>query len=529
MSVQEGRRSKDEAELSRVAAAWLLIVAATCGGVIMAIELLGARMLSASFGGSLTVWAAMISVTLMSLAIGYFVGGYLADRSPRSSILYAVLIVAAVLTAAGPHARFVLRSCRHALGVRTGALASSAVIFFLPLGLLAITSPFVIRLLAHGKLGVGVTAGSVYAISTVGSVAGTLLTGLWLIPQFGTAASFRMAAVVVAAAGALGFLFRFRPWGAIALLVPALVLLAPRSSFAVGQSYIAPDGDRVEVCDVQDSAYGRIAILRKGAYKLLLINGIVQSGVPTDLDYMGKGALLADHYFQELLPYMVDDPSSSDVLLIGLAGGMTASLLMRYDMHVDSVELDPKAIEIARRHFSFRGPAVAADGRCYLEDCAKRYDFCVIDTYSGDVFPFHMASVEAFRAARGVLRPGGVLAINFIGSPNGQAFACVCKTVGSVFENVQAIKGEAGDDVQTITIFASDRPIEFNNGWLQYMGDFTGVDPIADLIDELTIWPDRADGFILSDDHNPIDFMRMKEAVRWRERTEERIGSGWGL
>jgi len=516
--------------LTRLASVWLLVTAAVCGAVVMAVELLGARLLSVAYGGSLTVWAAMIAVTLLSLAVGYFLGGWLSDRYPRPALLYGCLVVAAALVALCPHTGFIVQACRKAMGIRGGALASSAIIFSLPLGLLGLTSPFIIRLLCEGRQAVGIRAGGVYAISTLGSVAGTLLTGLWLIPAFGTPAGFRLAAVAMAAAGAAGLLVAFRGRGAAALAAPVLLAFAPLPAGRVGEVWTAPDGERVEVVAVRDSAHGHIVVLDKGRYRLLVVNGIVQTGIPRDLGGLAKGRCLEEDYFQELLPYAVADPRGKSALVIGLAGGMTAAILRLYDLELDCVDLDPEIIAVAREHFGFQGQAVAADGRQFLEDCPRRYDFCVMDTYSGDVFPFHLASREAFQAAKRVLNAKGMLAINYIGAPGGRAFACLYRTLGEVFPHVLAIGGEAGDRVQTITVFASDAEISFNKGWLDAApGGSGGPDRVSQAIARLTVKPARADGLVLTDSYNPIDFLRAGEAVRWRERTAENLGEQAGF
>jgi len=510
--------------LSRLATVWLLVTAAVCGAVVMAVELLGARLLGVAYGGSLTVWAAMIAVTLLSLAVGYFLGGCLADRCPRPAALYALLTATGVLIAACPHTRFVLKACHDALGIQGGALASSAIVFSLPLGLLGTVSPFIIRLLCQEARGVGIRAGGVYAVSTLGSVAGTLLTGLWLIPEFGTTAGFRIAAVVAAATGAVGLASAVLWAGAFSAAVAAALAFAPLPASRVGTVYTAPDGERVEVKAVSESAHGHIVVLDKGPYRLLVVNGIVQTGIPRDLARLTKGRCLADGYYQELLPYTVDDPQGRRALLIGLAGGMTAAMLKLHDVDVDCVDLDPAIIDVARRQFGFTGDAVAADGREFLEGCRDRYDFCIIDTYSGDVFPFHLATREGMEAAKAVLKPGGVLALNYIGAPDGRAFACMHRTLEAVFPHVVAIRGEPGDDVQTITVFASDREIRFNKGWLDALGGFGGIDPISEAIQRLAVRPSRPDGFVLTDDYSPIDFLRATEALRWRARTARNIG-----
>jgi hypothetical protein len=154
----------------------------------------------------------------------------------------------------------------------------------------------------------------------------------------------------------------------------------------------------------------------------------------------------------------------------------------------------------------------------------------VIDTYSGDVFPFHLATRESFAAAKSVLEPGGGLVLNYIGSPKGKAFACLVATVKEVFGNLLALRGEEGDDVQTITLFASDREIKFNRKWQDQTLDFSGFsgpDPVMLDIRRLTVEPPVAgSGFVLTDNYNPIDFLRAEEALRWRERTARSVGAG---
>ncbi len=503
---------------------WLVLTAFVCGATIMVLEVLGARMLSVGYGGSMMVWAAMIAVTLLSLAAGYYLGGCLADRIGRASGLYGMLLVAALLSAFCPLAGPLLRWCYDHLGLQGGALVSSLVVFFLPLSLLGMTSPYIIGLLGRDSRHVGATAGTIYAVSTLGSVLGTLATALWMIPALGTPASFKLVGMALVLLSAFGLMLDVGVRGATALLVAGGVCALPQVGAKVGLAYIAPDGEPVKVIAVRDSAHGHMVVLEKAHYRLLVVDGIVQTGIPLDVAAIAKSDGLRNHYYQELIPYLVDDPARANVLVIGLAGGMTASLLMKYEMSVDCVDLDPAIIQLARDYFQFKGDAVAADGRRYLEQCEKLYDFCVMDTYSGDRFPFYLAGVEVFRAARNVLKPGGVVVMNFIGAPTGQAFAALYKTLGQVFPHLRAIRGEHGDDVQTITVFASDNEVIFNRAWLDIIGDFTGVDPISEAIADLSVTPDISQAPILTDRYNPIDFMRADEALRWRQRTAENIG-----
>ncbi|MFO7898161.1 MAG: fused MFS/spermidine synthase [Planctomycetota bacterium] len=522
---------------------WLLVTALVGGAVVMAVELLGARMLSVGYGSSLAVWAAMISVTLLSLAVGYFVGGILSDLFPRPWFLHCILIAAGGLVAACPHFKSVVEQLYQNLGIRAGVLVSSLAIFSVPLCLLGMISPFVIRLLTRGRR-VGVTAGGVYAISTLGSVAGTLGTGLFLIPALGPALGFRMTAVVAALTGAFGVITSVGWEGGVAFAIPFIlaVLPGPRS-LEVGDTYVA-DGERVTVLDARQSAYGRILVLEKGSgiggQRLLVVNGIQQTGMSSRQrsGRTDRGDLLHHRYYQELLPYLVPDPRGRTALLIGLAGGTTAKMFAEHGIEVVAVDLDPEIIDVAREWFDFDDGdhAVVADGRQYLERCDRRFDFCVIDTYSGDAFPFHMASLEAFRAAKSVLAPDGVLAVNFIGSPTGRAFASIYKTLGRAFGHVLAVKNQGDNDVQTITLFGADRSIRqelekkrWRDDLVSYSfnplpGGTPGIDRISSAVERFTVVPDPGCGIVLTDDHNPIDSMRAAESVRWRRLSAQRIG-----
>jgi len=211
--------------------------------------------------------------------------------------------------------------------------------------------------------------------------------------------------------------------------------------------------------------------------------------------------------------------------MIGLAGGMTAAVLKQYGMEVEAVDVDPAALDVARRWFAFDGAAVAADGRRYVETCARRYDVCVLDAYLGEGLPAHLATREAFAAVRRALAPGGALVVNFIGAPGGDAFAAMYRTLNAVFPRLLAFRSEPGDDVQAITLFASERPIEFAPLWRASAEDAGGVDPVRDELARLAIPPPGRDATVLSDDYNPLDHLRAREALAWRGK--QVVGGRW--
>src|SRR5207245_6097695 len=156
----------------------------------MALEIVGSRILAPYFGSSVYVWGSLISIFLAALSAGYYFGGVAADRWPRAGALALALAAAGVLILVLP---LVSRSILETvtlwdLGPRASPLLASVVLFVLPSLLLGMTSPFAIKLAATNLATVGATAGVLYAISTAGSIAGTLLTAFVLIPAMGVRA-----------------------------------------------------------------------------------------------------------------------------------------------------------------------------------------------------------------------------------------------------------------------------------------------------------------------------------------------------
>src|SRR3989442_1310050 len=156
----------------------------------MSFEMLGSRYLNPYFGSGIYTWASLISTVLTALTAGYFIGGFLADRTASARVLGAtVLIGSAYLLAlplfAEPMLEFVLDGIDD---IRAGSLLASLAILMFPVTFLGMYSPFAIRLLLHSAQRSGMVSGTVYGVSTAGSIVGTLGTTFVLIPLIGTKA-----------------------------------------------------------------------------------------------------------------------------------------------------------------------------------------------------------------------------------------------------------------------------------------------------------------------------------------------------
>src|SRR6266852_5570654 len=190
---------------------WLLILLVfVAGACSLAVELSASRLLAPYFGTSLFIWANLIGLILVYLTVGYYVGGRIADRFPRATVLYGMTTSAAFLISLIP---FISRPIMHwsqssfatySIGVFYGSLVSVILLFALPMILLGCVSPFAIRLSIEQLGKSGRTSGQLYAISTAGSIVGTFLPVLWLIPSIGTYRTFFIFAVCLLLVSIIG-------------------------------------------------------------------------------------------------------------------------------------------------------------------------------------------------------------------------------------------------------------------------------------------------------------------------------------
>src|SRR5215813_11273961 len=176
------------------------------GAIVMSFEMLGSRYLNPYFGSGIYTWASLISTVLAALTAGYFAGGRIADRYPSARVLGAAVLVGSAFILALPFfSTVLLEALLDAIDdIKAGSLASAFVLMFFPVAFYGAYSPFAIRLLLRSTHASGGVSGGVYAISTAGSIVGTLGTTFLLITAIGTRAiTFTLGAAGVACGVAL--------------------------------------------------------------------------------------------------------------------------------------------------------------------------------------------------------------------------------------------------------------------------------------------------------------------------------------
>jgi predicted membrane-bound spermidine synthase len=193
---------------------WLvLLLVFVAGAASLSIEMAASRLLAPYFGDSLFVWSSIIGLILLYLTVGYYVGGVLSDRYPRPIFLYTITAAASILIALIPLIALPLMTwaqlafANDAYGVLYGSLLVMIALFALPTILLGCVSPFAIRIRMQQVGSAGRISGQLYAISTAGSVIGTFLPVLVLLPYLGTKQTFLVTALALFVFSIAGYLF----------------------------------------------------------------------------------------------------------------------------------------------------------------------------------------------------------------------------------------------------------------------------------------------------------------------------------
>ncbi|HLM30900.1 MAG TPA: fused MFS/spermidine synthase [Solirubrobacterales bacterium] len=395
---------------------FLYLLVFVVGTASLGAEIAAARLIAPFFGASTIVWANTIAVVLVALSTGYWLGGKLADRHPEVRSLSLAVLAAAVLMAAVPFiARPFLDVSVDALdeieaGAFVGSLFGVLVLVGVPIVLLGTCSPWAIRIAVPDVAHSGRIAGRLYALSTVGSLAGTMVAALVLIPFAGTQRTFLAFALALAVVAALGLGWRFA--GVPALL--AVVIALPVGTVkAIDDGRILYEGEsRYQYIRVTEQDDGdRVLELNEGQ--------AVHSMLPA------RGYLTADYWDSFLvLPFAASAEPPKRIAILGNAGGTVAREYGRFwpRAEVDAVELDPKVTEIGYRYFDMgsnpRLRVFDEDARPWLRSSRGGYDMIVVDAYHQPYIPFYMATREFFELARDRLAPGGVVVVN-VGHPEG--------------------------------------------------------------------------------------------------------------
>jgi spermidine synthase len=484
-----------------------LFLAFINGTIIMALEISSARLLAPYFGASIFVWTNIIGVVMGALALGYFVGGKLSELNPSLTKLLRLMAVTGLLILTIPWLIHPLAGSLISGGVFSstntiigaGSLVAIIALFGLPLMLLGVTSPYLIKLSTNSTSHVGDIAGKLFAVSTIGSLIGTFLPTLILIPVIGTRYTILGCGVVLALIGLTGF----NKWVHKLFVICFGILLL----LTTGNTVI-PMG----TIHATESAYQQIKVV-EGADQTRYLQFDAGFGIQSAYH---PNKILTGHYYDyyTILP-LLTNADTNRVLIIGLAGGTIARQLNHYygdSVTIDGVEIDPAVTAVSKKYLGLAEVPVNIfhqDGRTFLAQSSQTYDIIIVDAYHNEFeIPWTLTTKEFWHETKQHLRPGGIVVMNIATSTTKRDLLdAFIKTGSDAYTHTYVTP--TGNELLPISNFmvllANDRP----NFW----GDkFTLVhDDLLEIAKHVQNKTLRAyplnDALLLTDDKAPIDLL----------------------
>jgi len=478
-----------------------------CGALVMIFEINGSRIVAPFLGSSTYIWTSLIGVILAALSVGYWIGGQVADRRPDVRILAAVLFAAGGLVSITVLTNALVLTAISSLpvGLAVRSLLASSILFAPASILFGFVLPFAVKLRLLSLTESGKTVGRLYAMSTIGSIAGTFAAGFFLIPFVGSIRTLYLVAATLFVLGIVLSTFVFSRINLSCLIVFVFSVAASEAE----RTYRYQTNRFIDI----DTEYSRLAVFdateeRTGKRIRAVANDpyFLQSAI-----YLENDGLVFDYMrFFHLAEALV--PRIQRSLMIGGAGYSFPKEYLRTlpEAELDVVEIDPKMTEIAREHFRLpedsRLTIFHDDARLFLRKVeSQRYDVVYMDAFS-TLFsvPTHLTTAEFFRDLERSMNTGGVLAMNLGGAISGDGskfLRAELTTLREVFAHVRVFKvdpSKRDDAVQNIIIVAGN---ELPSEWIANRDE-----KLNSLLDHELFLEPAPDLPVLTDDLAPVEY-----------------------
>ena len=495
------------------AARYQALIFAT-GAVTLAMEVLASRIMTPYFGVSLYIWTGILSITLTFLAVGYYLGGRVSQRFEGEGLetIFLAAPVASALSIALASAVYpVLFPLLSAFDLILGSFVGGFLLLALPLMALSAMNPMLIALQRSARAKGDGGAGRVFFISTVGSVAGVLLTAFLFIPNV---TNFRaMLLLGLAQCMSVAFLaFRSsvlsRSWRSrlyagclvAAVLCGALLLGQQRYLATISDLYRSPF--KFDVRAEYISMFGNIKVVQIRPRVAIgePILAYLQDGLVQNRATLGGISLSMYTYVLESLAHAFV-PAARAAVVLGLGAGIVPRDFKGDGLSVTVVDINSDALSAATEFFRFDPTGIAVrfeDARTFVRRCNRAYDVAILDLFQGDGTPDYLLTAEFFRDVRRCLRKGGAAIINaFLDDQNEEPNRRLLATVAAEFPRVVEYRATGGNafivattgrvveeiamDTGKIPPYLRDSVIRtLSSGRLLRRQDLIGIRPVTD-------------------------------------------------
>ncbi|NUM25313.1 MAG: fused MFS/spermidine synthase [Candidatus Buchananbacteria bacterium] len=480
----------------------LEIIIFVSGSVVMVLELIGSRIVAPYLGTSIFVWASLIGIILGALSLGYYLGGRFSKTNPNLQFLGRTLLLAGLSILLITLIQKPVLTLAMQLGVKTGSVVATLGLFTIPSIIMGIVSPYAIRLKTDTVEHAGGVAGNLYALSTIGSIAGTFLAGFYLIPTFGSQQ----------------ILF------GLSITLILVSLLANKNIFSFLILLLA--FNLLGFSSLTDSKF---VYESESAYNHIIVkDGVDKSGRQVRALYLATelhsiiykdSTELASKYHQN---YALDTLFKPDIATaLSLGGGAYVApqdFLRRFpDAKMTVVEIDPEVTAVARDFFGLKSnPRLTIrheDGRIFLNNNQEKFDVIYGDAFASYYsIPFQLTTAEAVKKMHDALTDDGILILNVISGLDGDRAKFLNAeylTIKQYFPQIYLFpvdfRDEANfDKIQNIVLIATKNSNRLSKEEMLNLANANQVPYVNNLWEQQpNIKPtDR----ILTDDFAPVDY-----------------------
>lgn len=496
----------------------ILFLAFIEGGLVMLLETASPIVVSPVLGHSMIIWSIMLCLSIGSLAIGYFIGGWLTKKERSYTYLMNLFLINTLIIFVGWLLLFIQN---YSLSEIVTPFFTSIIIVFLliiPLILFGASTPIIISFLNQMKNSTSSIAGDVFSISTVGGIFFSLLTGFYLIDNFGVSRTI-LIAILICSLFPLLYFVKSKRWIKTSLITITMLV----SMLFLFKKNTLTKTDNFQTIHFSEGITGQLIVAdfeeNKQKHRILLINRMGQTKINLENNYSDWS------YINYLTSAASIYPTGSKTLVLGLGGGILPKQIKHYLGHdVDAVELDERIIELSDKYFNNLNTKINIvndDARRYIKTTEKHYNFIVLDIFNGEIMPSHGLSKEAFEDIDNILKPGGLIAINFNGFINGKegtAGRSLIKTLKSAGYKVSLFETGAGDQSEAernMLYFAYKETINWNLATVNTMLEGKEYKIGQHLYDMSSI--NMKNSFLITDDYPIMEYINRYAANSWRK------------
>lgn len=451
------------------------------GATVLIIEILGTRILAPFYGSTIFVWSSLITATMAFLALGYSLGGWLADKRPKTSWFYVIIFLAGLAVSFIPKIDQPILLFSDQFGLRFGPLVASLILFALPLLLAGMVSPFAIRLTSKFIEKSGTAAGRIFAVGTVGSLIGGLAAGFFLIPLMPLTQIFYITAAILVVLALIGLVvnkdFNNKKMLIILILLATATVVAP--SFDIKT-------ERSRIIYHATSFYGDMKLVKAGSYTCLYIDAGGQSCITKDFT--------TDSVYVKEINDLIEANSFDKILLLGMGSGSVLTAIPD-GVELDIVELDPAVVKVSEDFNLIPDKEYSLyydDARHFLRKSTSVYDFIIVDLTRGASFPPYMFTKESFLSIKDRLSESGVVFVrlSFNVDADNRLYSAIWRTLREVFGDNVLVVAPDERRISTLNFIASQERLDLNNILYEVEPDTIGL---------------TAANLVLSDNFNPIE------------------------